>query len=193
MNRPRLVRRLSLATLACALAFEANVHAADARPEAAAQNALKKAATDYRAKRYAAAGARLQKALGNCGDDGCSAATRASLLRDLGTMQVKQGDKASAQKSFADALALEPDLDLNARYDKPDVRAAWDEAKQHKTDTICPYCGVGCTLTLHTQGNRIVKVTSPMDVNVTHGHLCIKGRFGFEFVQNVSAETPEQG
>ena len=62
----------------------------------------------------------------------------------------------------------------------------WDESKQHKTDTICPYCGVGCTLTLHTQNNRIVKVTSPMDVNVTHGHLCIKGRFGFEFVQNVS-------
>jgi predicted molibdopterin-dependent oxidoreductase YjgC len=62
----------------------------------------------------------------------------------------------------------------------------WDEAKQHKTDTICPYCGVGCTLTLHTQNNRIVKVTSPLDVNVTHGHLCIKGRFGFEFVQNVS-------
>lgn len=61
----------------------------------------------------------------------------------------------------------------------------WDDAKQHKTDTICPYCGVGCTLTLHTQNNRIVKVTSPLDVNVTHGHLCIKGRFGFEFVQNV--------
>ena len=61
---------------------------------------------------------------------------------------------------------------------------AWDESKQKKTDTICAYCGVGCTLTLHTQDNRIVKVTSPMDVNVTHGHLCIKGRFGFEFVQN---------
>src|SRR5438874_2088183 len=60
----------------------------------------------------------------------------------------------------------------------------WDETKQKKTDTICPYCGVGCTLTLHTQENRIVKVTSPLDVNVTHGHLCIKGRFGFEFVQN---------
>jgi predicted molibdopterin-dependent oxidoreductase YjgC len=60
----------------------------------------------------------------------------------------------------------------------------WDESKQKKTDTICPYCGVGCTLTLHTQENHIVKVTSPTDVGVTHGHLCIKGRFGFEFVQN---------
>jgi predicted molibdopterin-dependent oxidoreductase YjgC len=67
-----------------------------------------------------------------------------------------------------------------------DLREAgtWDESRQKKTDTICAYCGVGCTLTLHTQDNRIVKVTSPMDVSVTHGHLCIKGRFGFEFVQN---------
>ena len=61
---------------------------------------------------------------------------------------------------------------------------SWDEARQTKTDTICPYCGVGCTLTLHIQDNRIVKVTSPLDVSITHGHLCIKGRFGFEFVQN---------
>ena len=65
-------------------------------------------------------------------------------------------------------------------------QGTWDESRQKKTDTICPYCGVGCTLTLHTQDNRIVKVTSPIDVNVTHGHLCIKGRFGFEFVQNLA-------
>ena len=32
--------------------------------------------------------------------------------------------------------------------------------------------------------DHIVKVTSPMDVEVTHGHLCVKGRFGFEHVQN---------
>ena len=71
-----------------------------------------------------------------------------------------------------------------------DMRAAgtWDESTQQRTDTICAYCGVGCTLTLHTQENRIVKVTSPMDVSVTHGHLCIKGRFGFEFVQNREEE-----
>lgn len=58
----------------------------------------------------------------------------------------------------------------------------WDESRQTQTDTICPYCGVGCTLSLHVQDNQIVKVTSPLDVQVTHGHLCIKGRFGFEFV-----------
>jgi predicted molibdopterin-dependent oxidoreductase YjgC len=66
-----------------------------------------------------------------------------------------------------------------------DMRAAgqWDEARQHTADTICAYCGVGCTLTLHVQDNRIVKVTSPADNSVTHGHLCIKGRFGFTFVE----------
>ncbi len=59
----------------------------------------------------------------------------------------------------------------------------WDETKQTKTETICPYCGVGCTLALHVQDNRIVKVTSPLDHDVTLGNLCIKGRFGWQFVQ----------
>ena len=59
----------------------------------------------------------------------------------------------------------------------------WDEAAQTVTDTICPYCGVGCTLSLHVQDNEIVKVTSPLDSSVTDGHLCVKGRFGFQFVQ----------
>lgn len=64
----------------------------------------------------------------------------------------------------------------------------WDEAAQTQTDTICPYCGVGCTLTLHVQDNAIVKVTSPPDNDVTHGNLCVKGRFGFQHVQNRPAE-----
>src|ERR1017187_3304305 len=58
----------------------------------------------------------------------------------------------------------------------------WDDAKQTRTDTICPYCGVGCTLTVHVQDEKIVKVTSPLDQQVTHGHLCIKVRFGWEWV-----------
>jgi predicted molibdopterin-dependent oxidoreductase YjgC len=38
-------------------------------------------------------------------------------------------------------------------------------------------------LELHVQANSIVKVTSPLDSSVTSGHLCVKGRFGFQFVQ----------
>jgi NADP-reducing hydrogenase subunit HndD len=59
----------------------------------------------------------------------------------------------------------------------------WDESLQTVTDTICPYCGVGCELEVHVQDNSIVKVTSPSDNQVTSGHLCVKGRFGFRYVQ----------
>ena len=76
-----------------------------------------------------------------------------------------------------------------------DLRAAgqWDEARHTRTETICPYCGVGCALTLHVQDNRIVKVTSPSDHDVTSGHLCIKGRFGWSSVQAGTEADPPSG
>ena len=61
---------------------------------------------------------------------------------------------------------------------------AWDESRQTQADTICPYCGVGCTLRLSVQDNEIVKVTSPLESSVTRGNLCIKGRFGTVYVQS---------
>ena len=68
----------------------------------------------------------------------------------------------------------------------------WKEDRQTVTRTVCSYCGVGCNLELHVQDNRIVKVTSPIDHSVTSGHLCIKGRFGYEYVQDLGdlATTP---
>jgi predicted molibdopterin-dependent oxidoreductase YjgC len=59
----------------------------------------------------------------------------------------------------------------------------WDESKQAQVTTVCTFCGVGCNLDLTTQDNRIVRVDSPIDHSVTHGHLCIKGRFGYAHVQ----------
>lgn len=66
-----------------------------------------------------------------------------------------------------------------------DLRAsgAFDEAQQTKTDTICVYCGVGCTLTLHVQDNRIFRVSSPLENTITAGNLCVKGRFGYQYVE----------
>ena len=68
----------------------------------------------------------------------------------------------------------------------------WDESRQTVTDTICPYCGVGCTLSLHVQDNRIVKVLSPAGSEVTAGNLCVKGRFGFDFVQLLPKGSPRE-
>ncbi|MFY9739232.1 MAG: 2Fe-2S iron-sulfur cluster-binding protein [Candidatus Cybelea sp.] len=75
------------------------------------------------------------------------------------------------------ALMFSSEFELRARGE-------WNETEQQQTDTICSYCGVGCTLTLHVAQNEIVKVTSPIENEVTSGHLCIKGRFGFTYVQN---------
>ena len=63
---------------------------------------------------------------------------------------------------------------------------SWDEPAQKQVDTICPYCGVGCQLRLHVQDNRIVKVSSDRSHPVTGGFLCVKGRFGYEFIHGGS-------
>jgi predicted molibdopterin-dependent oxidoreductase YjgC len=74
-------------------------------------------------------------------------------------------------------------LMFKTEYDRRHA-GTWDEARQTVTRTVCPYCGVGCNLDLHVQDNEIVKVTSPLDHDVTSGNLCIKGRFGWRYVQN---------
>jgi predicted molibdopterin-dependent oxidoreductase YjgC len=61
---------------------------------------------------------------------------------------------------------------------------AWHPERQTETDTICPYCGVGCTLTVHIQDDRIIKVMSPLNNPITRGNLCVKGRFGFEYAND---------
>ncbi len=50
--------------------------------------------------------------------------------------------------------------------------------------TICPYCGCGCTLALNVHDNRIVEVTGQPGLGVNDGLLCVKGRFGFDFVSS---------
>ncbi len=74
------------------------------------------------------------------------------------------------------ALQFKTEFDLRREGD-------WRPADQTITRTICSYCGVGCNLEVHAQDDRIVKVSSPADHSVTSGHLCIKGRFGWRYVQ----------
>ncbi len=53
-----------------------------------------------------------------------------------------------------------------------------------KTVTTCPYCGVGCELHLEIKDGKVVRVTSPQDAPANNGWLCIKGRYGLEFVNS---------
>jgi predicted molibdopterin-dependent oxidoreductase YjgC len=53
-----------------------------------------------------------------------------------------------------------------------------------QTQTVCPYCGVGCQITLHTKNHEVVGVTSKAGTGVNNGNLCVKGRFGYGFVNH---------
>ncbi len=56
--------------------------------------------------------------------------------------------------------------------------------KTDKIQTTCSYCGVGCQLYLHVQDNKVVKVTGVDDVPPNFGSLCVKGRFGYNFINS---------
>jgi formate dehydrogenase alpha subunit len=55
--------------------------------------------------------------------------------------------------------------------------------------TTCPFCGVGCNLDLHIKDDYIYNVTSPFDSVVNHGNLCVKGRFGYDFIYSPGRTT----
>ncbi len=59
------------------------------------------------------------------------------------------------------------------------------------TKTTCPYCGTGCEMEVGTRAERIVTVRPAADAPVNKGHLCVKGRYGFEFIYaNDRVATP---
>ena len=53
-------------------------------------------------------------------------------------------------------------------------------------DSVCPYCGVGCQLTYHIKDDKLLYV-SGKDGPANQNRLCVKGRFGFDYVHNSSA------
>lgn len=117
------------ATLAAACLVSPSARAVDRRVETAAKATLKRAAQDYLATDYAAGAARLRRAIRGCGTTNCTTATRAVLLRDLGTMQFRLGQMDAAKRAWADALTIDPTLSLNPDYETPDLRSVWDDVR----------------------------------------------------------------
>ena len=54
----------------------------------------------------------------------------------------------------------------------------------NKTPTICPYCAVGCTVVLNTKMESVRRITSDDYLGINEGNLCVKGRFGHEFIHS---------
>ncbi len=64
----------------------------------------------------------------------------------------------------------------DSRFERP-----W---KTQKVRSTCSYCGVGCQIDFHVKDNRVVKITGAEDTPPNYGRLCVKGRFGFNFIHS---------
>lgn len=58
------------------------------------------------------------------------------------------------------------------------------EWELREVTTTCGYCGVGCQLELHVKDDVLAKVTSKKEHQVNRGRLCVKGRFGFDYIDS---------
>ena len=72
-----------------------------------------------------------------------------------------------------------------ALTDKPLTLPMLTDVDHKQVDSLCPYCGVGCsiTYTVNTEANTIVQVSGRASP-VNHGRLCVKGRYGFDYVHH---------
>lgn len=69
---------------------------------------------------------------------------------------------------------------VGALFDKKFAKVA--NKKSTKVQTTCPYCGTGCQMQLHVKDKTIIKVTGYKDAPPNKGRLCVKGRFGYDFI-----------
>ncbi|MBU1208845.1 MAG: NADH-quinone oxidoreductase subunit NuoG [Proteobacteria bacterium] len=107
------------------------------------------------------------------------------------------GEYSFVKRGFATKIGTDFDRLLNCEFcgqcvDSCPVGALNDRLFLHRarvwdlkeTNTTCAYCGVGCTLTVGTKNNRILRVRAPQAFGINQGNLCVKGRFGWEYIHN---------
>ncbi|MFQ5670872.1 MAG: formate dehydrogenase subunit alpha [Acidobacteriota bacterium] len=82
--------------------------------------------------------------------------------------------------SCGECAAVCPTGALTDKLLGPSTRAA---GETRAVDSVCPYCGVGCALTYHVAGNRILSVAG-RDSPGNQRRLCVKGRYGFDYTHH---------
>ena len=55
--------------------------------------------------------------------------------------------------------------------------------------TVCPFCGVGCNIYLGVRGNQVISARGDIENSVNKGNLCVKGRYGFKFINHPNRLT----
>lgn len=76
-----------------------------------------------------------------------------------------------------------------ALADRKAIKSVDVSGEIEKTRSVCPYCGVGCSVDLMSKGDRLVGIQPAMDGPANLGALCIKGQYAFDFVHHPDRMT----
>jgi len=105
---------------------------------------------------------------------------------------VAKGDLPLSCEFCGDCLAVCPVGAITNKFSKY-LYKPW---QMKKTTTTCNYCGDGCQMYVETKDTEVIRITSPLswknkwgdraDTAKGHGGLCVRGRFGFEYLDSPS-------
>ena len=104
--------------------------------------------------------------------------------RGSGAKIVTKGDRALKDSDCVFCGECVQACPVGALITKNDLHSGGLDSEVKKVRTTCSYCGVGCQIHLHINENRVIKVTGVQDVGPNHGSLCVKGRFGYDFIND---------
>src|SRR5581483_11584452 len=111
----------------------------------------------------------------------CNALMEKTMLGQAGHLTALPGKLLDGMIDFV--KAVEPDTGFAPLLLMSKTEAALREARTRRTKTVCVYCGVGCTFDIWTRGRQILKV-EPFAGPVNGISTCIKGKFGWDFVNS---------
>lgn len=97
---------------------------------------------------------------------------------------VTKGDKALKDSDCVFCGECVQVCPVGALVLKDDLSSPGLDSEVKKIRTTCSYCGVGCQMFLHVRDNKIIKVTGVEGAKPNYGSLCVKGRFGYNFVNS---------
>ncbi|SFD54394.1 formate dehydrogenase major subunit [Bacillus sp. OV194] len=110
----------------------------------------------------------------------CNALMEKSMLGEAGFMT---GIKQDLLNPMVD-LIKEVEPGYSGIFAVSEVEAAMRETRTKKTKTVCTFCGVGCSFEVWTKGRQILKIEPSEDAPVNSVSTCIKGKFGWDFVNS---------
>ncbi|MFD2189569.1 formate dehydrogenase subunit alpha [Pistricoccus aurantiacus] len=112
----------------------------------------------------------------------CNALMEKSMLGEAGPLT---GMPATLKRPAIDLIkGIEPTVGFRPIFALSEMDEAWRQPELRKTKTVCTYCGVGCAFDMWTRGRRILKVQPVEEAPVNGISTCIKGKFGWDFVNS---------